>query len=153
MFRTPWPGDSRVNIQDDHGPAKAYQVRQVLAAIDKKEGTAMTATSIDITRYSYRVTWSVEDDEYVATGLEFPMSWLAGSQEDALHGLRDAIAEVVDDLVASGEPVPAPLSLRSYSGKFNLRVGGQLHRKLAIEAAQESLSLNQYVVRRLNNAS
>jgi len=36
---TPWPGDPRVNIRNDHGRAKAYQVRQVLAAIDKKEGT------------------------------------------------------------------------------------------------------------------
>lgn len=38
VFRTPWPGDPRVNIQDDHGKAKAYQVRQVLDAIDKLTG-------------------------------------------------------------------------------------------------------------------
>lgn len=37
VFKTPWPGDPRVNIQNDHGKAKAYQVRQVLAAIDKLE--------------------------------------------------------------------------------------------------------------------
>ena len=37
VFRTPWPGDPRVNIQDDHGAAKPYQVRQVLAAIEKVE--------------------------------------------------------------------------------------------------------------------
>jgi hypothetical protein len=35
VFRTPWPGDPRVNIQNDRGMAKAYQVRQVLQAIDK----------------------------------------------------------------------------------------------------------------------
>lgn len=35
VFKTPWPGDPRVNIQNDKGKAKAYQVRQVLAAIDK----------------------------------------------------------------------------------------------------------------------
>jgi hypothetical protein len=35
VFKTPWPGDPRVNIQDDKGKAKAYQVRQVLFAIDK----------------------------------------------------------------------------------------------------------------------
>jgi len=39
LYKTPWPGDPRVNIQDDHGAARAYQVRQVLAAIEKKEGT------------------------------------------------------------------------------------------------------------------
>ncbi len=114
----------------------------------------MSDTSIDITRYTYRVTWSAEDDEYVATCLELPsLSWLAGTQEDALRGLRDVVAEVVNDLQDSAEPVPDPLSSRSYSGKFNLRVGEQLHRKLAIEAAEEHISLNQYVVRRLNNAS
>lgn len=37
VYRTPWPGDPRVNIQDDHGTAKAYQVRQVLAAISRLE--------------------------------------------------------------------------------------------------------------------
>ena len=37
VFKTPWPGDPRVNIQNDKGRAKAYQVRQVLKAIEKKE--------------------------------------------------------------------------------------------------------------------
>jgi hypothetical protein len=37
IFRIPWPGDPRVNIQDDKGRAKPYQVRQVLLAIDKLE--------------------------------------------------------------------------------------------------------------------
>jgi hypothetical protein len=35
IFKTPWPGDPRVNIQNDKNKAKAYQVRQVLLAIDK----------------------------------------------------------------------------------------------------------------------
>jgi hypothetical protein len=35
IFKTPWPGDPRLNIQNDKGKAKAYQVRQVLLAIDK----------------------------------------------------------------------------------------------------------------------
>ncbi|MBI5938048.1 MAG: toxin HicA [Betaproteobacteria bacterium] len=39
VFKTPWPGDPRVNIQEDKGKAKAYQVRQVLVAIEKlKDG-------------------------------------------------------------------------------------------------------------------
>lgn len=37
VFKTPWPGDPRVNVQNDHGKAKEYQVRQVLAAIRKLE--------------------------------------------------------------------------------------------------------------------
>lgn len=38
IFKTPWPGDPRVNIQDAKGKAKPYQVRQVLQAIEKLEG-------------------------------------------------------------------------------------------------------------------
>ncbi|MEW2462211.1 MULTISPECIES: toxin HicA [unclassified Microbacterium] len=38
VYRMPWAGDPRVNIQSDHGTAKAYQVRQVLAAIDRLKG-------------------------------------------------------------------------------------------------------------------
>ncbi len=37
VYRTPWPGDPRANIQDDRGKAKAYQVRQVLKAIERWE--------------------------------------------------------------------------------------------------------------------
>ena len=37
VYKTPWPGDPRVNIQDDNGMAKAYQVRQVLKAIERLE--------------------------------------------------------------------------------------------------------------------
>ena len=37
IYKTPWPGDPRVNIQNDKGRAKPYQVRQVLLAIDKLE--------------------------------------------------------------------------------------------------------------------
>jgi hypothetical protein len=38
VFKTPWVGDPRINIQSDKGKAKVYQVRQVLLAIDKLEG-------------------------------------------------------------------------------------------------------------------
>jgi hypothetical protein len=38
VFKTPWPGDPRVNIQNDKGLAKLYQVRQVLLAIDRLKG-------------------------------------------------------------------------------------------------------------------
>jgi hypothetical protein len=37
VYKTPWSGDPRVNIQNSHGSAKAYQVRQVLKAIERVE--------------------------------------------------------------------------------------------------------------------
>jgi hypothetical protein len=37
VYKTPWQGDPRINIQNDKGKAKAYQVKQVLLALDKLE--------------------------------------------------------------------------------------------------------------------
>jgi len=37
LYKTPWQGDPRVNIQNDKGMAKVYQVRQVLKAIERLE--------------------------------------------------------------------------------------------------------------------
>ena len=113
----------------------------------------MSTTIPDVTHYTYRVTWSPEDQEFVATCLELPcLSWLAPTQDEALHGLRDLVNTVVEDMHRNGEPIPDPLSSRNYSGKFNLRVGERLHRQLAIKAAEEHLSLNQYVIRKLGDA-
>ncbi|WP_229401184.1 type II toxin-antitoxin system HicB family antitoxin [Micromonospora okii] len=107
----------------------------------------------DVTHYTYRVTWSAEDDEFVATCAEFPsLSWLAPSQVEALQGLEVLLREVIADMVEQGEQAPQPFAERSYSGKFNLRVGESLHRELAMQAAEDGMSLNQYVLRRLTAA-
>ncbi|MEU5779673.1 hypothetical protein [Micromonospora lupini] len=51
------------------------------------------------TRYTYRLTWSAEDGEFIATCAEFPsLSWLASSQIEALNGLEEVLREVVADL-------------------------------------------------------
>jgi predicted HicB family RNase H-like nuclease len=94
--------------------------------------------------YTYRVTWSEEDNEYVGQCLEFPsLSWLASTPEDALIGVRQLVAEVVSDLETTGEPVPEPLSTRPFSGRFLVRIPPELHRRLAIEAAEAGISLNR----------
>ena len=108
------------------------------------------ATPPEVTHYTYRVTWSAEDSEFVATCAEFPsLSWLAPSQVDALHGLESLVRKVITDMEQQGEQPPKPFADRHYSGKFNVRVGESLHRELATQAAENGLSLNQYVVRKL----
>ncbi len=109
-----------------------------------------TVPSPDVSHYTYRVSWSAEDEEFVATCLEFPsLSWLAGSQVEALQGLVDVVRETLADMAEQGEEAPAPLSERRFSGKFNVRVGECLQRDLAMRAAEERMSLNQYVVKKL----
>ena len=95
-------------------------------------------------RYSYRVIWSAEDEEYVGLCAEFPsLSWLAPTPETALKGIRRIVADAVADLKDSGEPIPEPLSVRNYSGRFVVRVPPEVHRRLALEAAEAGISLNR----------
>jgi predicted HicB family RNase H-like nuclease len=106
--------------------------------------------TINPSHYTYRVTWSAEDGEFVATCVELPsLSWLAAIPGDALAGVARAAADVVADLYACGEDVPVPLADRSYSGRFNVRVPATLHRQLVTEAADQGISLNRLISDRL----
>jgi len=100
--------------------------------------------------YTYRVTWSAEDGEHVGLCAELPsLSWLAPDPEQALAGIRRLAREVVEDLLATGEPVPEPLSERRYSGRFLVRVPPALHRTLVTEAAEQGVSLNRLISAKL----
>ncbi len=95
-------------------------------------------------KYTYRVTWSEEDAEYVGLCAEFPsLSWLAQSHEAALTGVRKLVQEIVADMRDTGEPVPEPFSSRQYSGRFMVRVPPEVHRSLAVQAAESGVSLNR----------
>ncbi len=95
-------------------------------------------------RYTYRITWSDEDQEYAGLCVEFPsLSWLDVNPEAALAGIRGVVAKVVEDMKANGETPPEPLSSKRFSGKFMVRIPPELHRKLAIEAQEEGISLNR----------
>ncbi|ENN91141.1 type II toxin-antitoxin system HicB family antitoxin [Bartonella bovis] len=100
--------------------------------------------------YTYRVLWSQEDEEYVGLCAEFPsLSWLDVKAENALKGIMNLVTEVVEDMQRNGEDVPIPLSHVKYSGKFQLRIPPELHRQLAIQAAENGVSLNRYISSKL----
>ena len=102
-------------------------------------------------RYTYRVTWSAEDEEYVALCAEFPsLSWLADTPEEALQGIRQVVAGVVADLESNNESVPEPIAVKQYSGKFMIRIPPEVHRRLALEAAESGVSLNRLASARLS---
>ncbi len=102
-------------------------------------------------RYTYRVTWSEEDQEHVGLCAELPsLSWLASSPEAALRGIRTVVAEVVEDMQANGEAIPEALALRRFSGKFMVRVPPEVHRQLAVEAAEAGVSLNRLASAKLS---
>ncbi len=96
--------------------------------------------------YSYRVVFSHEDGEWVGLCTEFPsLSHLAHDQVEAMKGITTLVADVVEHMLAAGQAVPDAISDRRYSGSFVTRVPEQLHRTLAIEAAEAGVSLNRLV--------
>ena len=64
-------------------------------------------------RYTYRVTWSEQDEEYAGLCVEYPsLSWVAPTPQEALEGIRQLVADVVADMEANEERVPEPIALR-----------------------------------------
>lgn len=103
-------------------------------------------------KYTYRVTWSEEDGEHIGLCAEFPsLSWLAQTPEAALKGIRKLVAEVVEDMNANHEQVPSPIATKHFSGKFMVRVPPEVHRQLAIEAAEAGVSLNRLASSKLSH--
>ena len=97
-------------------------------------------------QYAYRVIWSEEDQEFVGLCAEFPsLSWLDKDQEAALRGIVALVKDTLADMEAEGEKIPAPLALQKYSGKFQVRTTPEMHRQLAMQAAEAGVSLNRLI--------
>lgn len=114
----------------------------------------MQAEQVNPAHYTFRVHWCAEDNEYVGTCVEFGplLSWLAPSPQEALSGIEQAVTDAIEDMSATGETPPVPLADQHYSGKFNVRIPASLHRRLAMEAAEQQVSLNRLVSDRLARA-
>ena len=99
-------------------------------------------------QYIKIVQWSEEDECYIG---RLPGVCLGGVHGDDEIEVYREICEVLDEWLDTcekdGEPLPPPTAGRSYSGKFNLRVGEDLHEQLAIESMKIGESLNQYCVK------
>ena len=101
--------------------------------------------------YTYRVTWSEDDSEYVGLCIEFPsLSWLSESPESALAGIRKVVSDVVHDMEKNVEEIPTPVATKNYSGKFLVRIPPEIHRTLAIQAAEAGISLNRMASAKLS---
>ena len=103
-------------------------------------------------KYTYRITWSEDDGEYVGLCAEFPsLSWLSQSPEAALKGIRKVVEEVITDMMKNGESIPEPIASKHFSGKFMVRIPPDVHRQLAIQAAEAGVSLNRLASAKLSH--
>ncbi len=107
---------------------------------------------VNYKHYTYRVTWSEDDQEYVGLCAEFPsLSHLDKNHIDAVQGILNLVKDIVTDMQTSGETAPVPLSERHFSGKFQVRIPPEQHRSLTVIASEQGISLNRYVSAKLSS--
>jgi len=104
---------------------------------------------MDINKYSVKIAWSDEDECFVATIPEFPnLSAFGDSQEEAMADAKVVLQMAVESLERDdiAAPVPKVVEHHEYSGQVRLRMPKSLHKELAVTAADDSVSLNAYMV-------
>lgn len=69
--------------------------------------------------------------------------------DELYRNLNEAMESYLEIKLEKGLEIPLPITVEDYSGKFNVRIPKSLHQKLSIEAAEEGISLNQYVLYKL----
>lgn len=95
---------------------------------------------------TYRLSWSEEDRSYVAECIEFPsLSAVDADRYEALRSLEEVVAESVDWLIEDSQALPEPIGAREFKGRISLRIPPDTHRKISFIAAEQDVSLNQYI--------
>jgi predicted HicB family RNase H-like nuclease len=90
-----------------------------------------------------------------ALGIRWPLPripWLsrwAPTLREAIAAIEEAVDECISEREAAGDELPAALTDRQYSGKFVVRTSPALHARLAVEAAEQNVSMNQWVALKL----
>lgn len=103
--------------------------------------------SYNLYDYNIKVTFDKEDNDYIAFIEEIPeCSAFAGSPEEAIKELEIVYSLWLETVTEKNYPVPEPLKLKDYSGKFVLRIPRSLHKELVEKSLQENISLNQYAL-------
>jgi predicted HicB family RNase H-like nuclease len=101
-------------------------------------------------RYTYRAEWSSEHGEYIGRCIELPwLSQWAPTLQQAIARVESAVDEHIAECEAEERDPPPPLTERQFSGKFLVRTSSSLHARLTVEAAEQNVSMNQWVVQKL----
>ena len=104
-------------------------------------------------QYLKIVEWSEEDQCYVGHCPGLMLGGVHGDDESRVYKeLCKVVEEWIELYQEDGEPLPSPTAGKQYSGKFNLRVGKDLHEQLSIAALKSGESLNSYCAKKLQES-
>ena len=103
-----------------------------------------------VVKYSYNIEYDQEENIYIGRCAELP-SLMAHSdiQETALKEIKTAALGALKWMKKEGGTIPEPFSLCKFSGEFRVRMPPEKHRKIAIEANLQGVSMNQFIVGKL----
>ena len=128
-------------------------VSHYLEECESAKEVVMMGCEALVDHYTYRVTWSDEDQEHVGSCVEFPsLSWLDKKPGKALAGIMQLVGDVVQDLLDNQEAVPEPIATKHYSGSIPFRTTPDIHRRLVLEAKEAGVSLNRLLNSRVASA-
>jgi antitoxin HicB len=95
-----------------------------------------------------------EENDYIIEVPDLPGCMADGrTPDEAFENIRAAMSSWISSRIAAGLEIPEPKNTEGYSGKMLLRMASFLHRRLAEQAENEGISLNQYIVSLLSDAS
>jgi predicted HicB family RNase H-like nuclease len=101
-------------------------------------------------KYSYNIEFDNEDNIYIARCAELATLAAHGkTQEEALKEIKIAVLATLEWMNDASEEIPEPFSLHKFSGEFRVRMPPEKHRKIAIEASFQGVSMNQFIVSKL----
>jgi predicted HicB family RNase H-like nuclease len=104
-----------------------------------------------VNRYAHRIEWSPDEETYIGSCIEMPfLKRAAPMAPQALTDIAEAVDQYVDGPHILGDEPPTPLSERNYSGTIVVRTSPELHGRLALEAAEQRVSMNQWIVQKLS---
>jgi len=111
----------------------------------------MPRIKYNISKYTYRVEWSEEDQLHIAKCLEFPsLSSHGKTIVAALKEIESVVLESIKWMREDNEPIPEPFGLKKYKGNLTLRIPPETHRTLAIKSAEEGVSINKYILSKIS---
>jgi predicted HicB family RNase H-like nuclease len=104
-----------------------------------------------VNRYTFRAEWCPDFGEYRGKCLEFPfITQRAPKAQQAVALVAKAVERHLKTLHEEGTEAPPALTERDYSGTFIVRTSRALHTQLAIEAVEQGVSMNHWVVQQLS---
>ena len=101
-------------------------------------------------QYTYRLEWSSDTHTYIGRCLEIEgLIVVAPTARKALERIEEEVQRYLRQCEEFSDPQPKPLSERNFSGRFMVRTSHALHARMAMEAIEQGVSLNQWIVQKL----